>query len=74
MKSLRGCTQISNREIKIMMIKQIITAMAILLNIVQIGFVVYFLMIYTTDNMPLFMFLFIVPLVNILAIILKYKY
>jgi len=57
-----------------MMIKQIITAMAILLNIVQIGFVVYFLMIYTTDNMPLFMFLFIVPLVNILAIILKYKY
>jgi hypothetical protein len=56
------------------MIKKIIMAIAILLSLAQIGFVVYFLILYTTDNMPLFIFLFIVPLVNILAIILKYKY
>lgn len=49
-----------------------ITAIAaVLLNIAQVGFVVYFLAMYTTDNFPLFMFLFIVPLVNIFAIFFK---
>lgn len=53
------------------MIKKLVLISAILLNLLQIGFVVYFLMVYTTDNFPLFMFLFGVPLVNILAIVFR---
>ena len=57
------------------MIKKIITAIAILLSIGQVGFVVYFLMMYTSDNVPLFMFLLAVPLVNLLALYLsKHQY
>lgn len=53
------------------MIKKIITAIAVLLNLAQIGFVIYFLMMYTTDNFPLFVFLLIVPLANLITIFLK---
>ncbi len=53
------------------MIKKITVVSAILLSLAQIGFVVYFLMMNTTDNMPLFVFLVVVPAINILAIILK---
>ncbi len=50
---------------------KILNLLAIFLSVVQIIFVVYFLVVYTTDNLPLFVFLFFVPLVNIFAIIFK---
>lgn len=51
------------------MINKIIKAIAVLLSIAQVGFMAYFLIVYTTDNLPLFIFLIIVPLVNIFTII-----
>lgn len=53
--------------------KKILSLIAILLSVAQVGFVVYFLAVYTTDNVPLFIFLFFVPLVNIIAVILNKK-
>jgi hypothetical protein len=54
-------------------IKKILNLIAIFLSIIQIGFVIYFLTIYTTDNMPLFIFIFFAPLVSILAIVFNKK-
>ncbi|MFH0739627.1 MAG: hypothetical protein V1819_00735 [bacterium] len=52
---------------------KILNYLAIFLSVAQIGFVVYFLAVYSTDNMPLFIFLFFVPLVNIFAVIFNKK-
>ena len=48
---------------------KILNFLAILLSVTQVGFVAYFLTMYATDNMPLFMFLLTVALVNILAVV-----
>ena len=53
------------------MIKKIIKAIAIVLSVVQIFFVISFLANNTSDNMPLFVFLFVVPVVSLIAIIFK---
>lgn len=57
------------------MIKKIITTIAIILNLSQVIFVVYFLTMFTTDNLPIFIFLLVVSLANLLMIVLnKYKH
>jgi hypothetical protein len=45
----------------------------VLLNVIQIIFVIYFLAKYSTDNAPLFMLLTVVPLANLAAIFLIQK-
>jgi hypothetical protein len=52
---------------------KILKLTAIFLSVAQIGFVIYFLGTNTTDNMPLFIFLFLVPLANMLVIIFNKK-
>lgn len=51
------------------MTKKIIMNLAIILSLAQVIFVISFLSNNSSDNMPLFIFLFIVPVVNISAII-----
>lgn len=50
---------------------KILKFIAIILSLGQIAFVVYFLVRYTTDNFPVFAFLFIVSAVNLFALIFK---
>lgn len=47
--------------------------LTVFLNVVQIGFVVYFLTKYSTDNVPLFILLAVVPMANLVAIALVQK-
>ncbi len=47
--------------------------LTVILNIVQIIFVIYFLTEYSTDNAPLFIILGVVPLANLAAIVLVQK-
>ncbi|MDD5738968.1 MAG: hypothetical protein PHY72_03555 [Candidatus Pacebacteria bacterium] len=52
---------------------KILDYLAIFLSVAQISFVVYFMIAYTTDSMPLFVFLLSVPLINIFAIVKNIK-
>jgi hypothetical protein len=54
---------------------KIITTTAVILNLAQVIFVIYFIFIYSTDNMPLFLFLLAVAFANLSAIIFNnYKH
>lgn len=54
---------------------KIITTIAVILNLAQIIFVIYFIFMYSTDNMPLFLFLLAASFANLLAIVFNnYKY
>ena len=55
-------------------IKLIVKLIAIILSLAQIVFIIYFLFMYSTDNATLFIFLLIVPLVNIFVIIFINKH
>jgi len=48
--------------------------LVIILNIAQITFIVYFLSVYSTDNSPLFVFLFVVPAVNLFVFLINNKF
>ena len=50
---------------------KILKFIAIILNLSQVAFVVYFLARYTTDNFPVFLFLFIVSAVNLFVLVFK---
>lgn len=43
---------------------KILKFLAIISNIAQIAFIIYFLAVYSTDNFPFFVFLFFVPMIN----------
>jgi len=51
------------------MAPKIIMALAVILNLAQAIFVISFLSNNSSDNMPLFILLFVVPVLNIFAII-----
>lgn len=50
---------------------KILKYIAIILSIAQIGYLGYFLMDNSTDNLPFFIFLIIVPIINLIALIFK---
>lgn len=46
---------------------------ASLLSLAQIAFVIFFLVNYSTDNLPLFVFLLVVPIINLSVIFHKIR-
>lgn len=50
---------------------KILKYIAIILSLAQIAYLAYFLTDNSTDNLPLFIFLIVVPIINISALIFR---
>ena len=57
----------------IMALMKNLSLVAAFLSLAQIAFVIYFLVSYPTDNLPLFVFLLVVPAVNLSVVCHKTK-